>query len=89
MKNDTKKTEEKTKSKDERMVDYIRSLNAVEEELKLLREHKKDLRESYVSNNWLDKDEIKVLTKAWRLFKDEIDVDQLQSVYETVSEGLK
>jgi hypothetical protein len=45
--------------------------------MKPYREQKAELRKSYVENKWLTKDEIKMALKAYRLQKDQTDIEQL------------
>lgn len=75
-------------SKDERILNYIKSIAALDEALQPFKEQKKDLKTNYVENGWLDKDEIKLATKAYRMIKDETDWDQLTDLYEVVKRGV-
>ena len=75
-------------SKEERILNYIKSIAALDEALQPFKEQKKDLKTNYVENGWLDKDEIKLATKAYRMIKDETDWDQLTDLYEVVKRGV-
>ncbi len=75
-------------TKEERIVDYIKSVSAIDEALTPFREQKKALKTNYVENGWLDKDEIKLAMKAYKMIKDDIDLDQLMDFYETVGRGV-
>jgi hypothetical protein len=75
------------KTKEERIIEFIKALVAVEESMKPFKEHKKDLRESYVSNGWLTKEEVKMSIKALRLLKDETDLEQLTDFYKALKLG--
>lgn len=81
-------TQEDAVSKDERILNYIKSIAALDEALQPFKEQKKDLKTNYVENGWLDKDEIKLATKAYRMIKDETDWDQLTDLYEVVKRGV-
>ena len=74
-------------TKEERIVDYIKSVAAIDEALEPFKEQKKALKQNYVENGWLDKDEIKLAMKAYKMIKDDIDLDQLMDFYETVGRG--
>lgn len=65
------------KSKQEHIVDYVNSIAALDDAMKPYREQKTELRKSYIENKWLTKDEIKMALKAYRLQKDQTDIEQL------------
>lgn len=65
------------KSKQEHIVDYVNSIAALDDAMKPYREQKAELRKSYVENKWLTKDDIKMALKAYRLQKDQTDIEQL------------
>ncbi len=75
-------------TKEERILNYIKSVAALDEALQPFKEQKKDLKTNYVENGWLDKDEIKLATKAYRMIKDDTDWDQLTDLYEVVKRGV-
>jgi hypothetical protein len=75
-------------SKEDRIVDYIKSVAALDEALEPFKEQKRALKTNYVENGWLDKDEIKMALKAYRMIKDDIDLDQLMDFYETVGRSV-
>ena len=74
-----------TSKKGEYISNYIKSLAAVEEEMEPYKEHKRELKKSYVDNGWLSKEEIGVAVKAYRLLKGDTDMEQLLDFYERVS----
>jgi uncharacterized protein (UPF0335 family) len=79
-------SDEKPKSKEERMKDLVKSVAALENAIEPFKEQLKDIKKNYVSNGWLSKKEMKTLLKAYRLVKDEeIDIDELQKVYNDIS----
>lgn len=65
------------KSKQEHIVDYVNSIAALDDAMKPYREQKAELRKSYIENKWLTKDDIKMALKAYRLQKDQTDMEQL------------
>tara|TARA_Y100001938_G_scaffold146508_1_gene225502 strand:- start:3277 stop:3561 length:285 start_codon:yes stop_codon:yes gene_type:complete len=75
-------------TKEERIIDYIKSVAAIDEALEPFKEQKKALKTNYVENGWLDKDEIKMAMKAYKMIKDDIDLDQLMDFYETVGRSV-
>tara|TARA_R110000824_G_scaffold72996_2_gene186019 strand:+ start:9955 stop:10212 length:258 start_codon:yes stop_codon:yes gene_type:complete len=84
----TTENSENKVTKEERIVDYIKSVSAIEDAITPFREQKRALKTNYVDNGWLDKDEIKLAMKAYKMIKDDIDLDQLMDFYETVGRGV-
>jgi len=74
------------KSKEERVVDYVTSIAALDEAMKPFKEQKTDLRKSYLENGWLTKEEIKTALKAYRLRKDNTDMEQLTEMFDMMPE---
>ena len=74
------------KSKEERVVDYVTSIAALDDAMKPFKEQKADLRKSYLDNGWLSKEEIKTALKAYRLRKDNTDIDQLNEMFDMMPE---
>ena len=67
--------------------EYIRSLGAIEEAMEPYKEQKRDLRTEYRENGWLDTDEIRAAVKAYRLFKDKVNIDEVVENFEMFSGG--
>lgn len=73
------------KTKEDRVRDFVKSLVALEQAIQPFKDQKTDLKKSYVANNWLSKDDIKMALKAYRLMKDETDMTELDSMYKKVT----
>lgn len=71
--------------KEQRIGDYIQSLAAVEEAMEPFKEQKRALKANYVENGWLSKEEISMAVKAYRLVKDDTDIEQLMDFYSKVT----
>jgi hypothetical protein len=85
----TKEEREEDKvSKEDRILNYIKSVASLDEALEPFKEQKRELKTNYVENGWLDKDEIKLALKAYRMIKDETDWDQLTDLYDVVKRGV-
>lgn len=82
--NNIDNVEHDDKTKEDRIIDFIKSYVAVEEEIKPLKEHLKDLKKSYVDNDWLSKEEIKIAIKAFKCLKKDEDIEQLKDFYNTI-----
>ena len=48
-------------------------------------EHRKDLKKSYVQNGWLSKEEMSSAIRAYRMLKNDEDIEQLLDMYEKVA----
>ena len=67
------------------IAEYIQSIAAIEECMEPYREQRKELRRNYVENKWLDKDEISLAMKAFRMLQNNVDFDNLSEIYENLS----
>ena len=80
--NNEQQTEEEVKAR--YITEYIRSMKELEEAMEPYKEQKRELRQEYKDNGWLSKEEISMAVKAYRLLKDETDLEQLMDFYETL-----
>jgi len=71
----------------EKMIEYIRNLNTIEQAMEPYKEQKRELRKEYKEQNWLSKEEISMAVKAYRMMKSEVDMDQLTKVYNSINGG--
>ena len=72
-------------TKEEHITKYIKSLSQIEDEMEPYKEHKRDLKKNYLENGWLERDEISMAVKAYRLMKNNIDIEQLMDFYDRVT----
>ena len=70
---------------DQHIENYIKSVAALEEAQEPFKEQRRDLRKEYEDNGWLSKDQQRLAVKAYRLIKDEEDMEQLLDFYEKVA----
>ena len=68
------------------VVNYLKSMLAIEQAMEPYKEQKKDLRKEYIENNWLTKDDIWAAVKAFRLYEKGADMDDLNDMFETVEQ---
>jgi|TARA_R110000823_G_scaffold3900_2_gene14787 hypothetical protein len=78
-----------TEEKKRYVLEYIRSLNAIEEAIEPYKEQKRELRTEFREQGWLNTDEIRAAVKAWRLFKDKIDIEEVYDNFQMLSGGPK
>ena len=64
-----------TEEKKRYVLEYIRSLVAIEEAMEPYKEQKRELRTEYREQGWLNTDEIRAAVKAYRLFKGKVNID--------------
>ncbi len=67
--------------------EYINSLVAIEEAMEPYKEQKRELRAEFKENGWLDTDEIRAAVKAYRLFKDKVDIEEVVENFNMFSGG--
>ena len=70
--------------KKEKMIEYIRALKTIEDAMEPYKEQRRELRQEFKEQGWLDKEEIRVAVRAYRLLKGNVDIDQLISIYDSL-----
>ena len=68
----------------EYVVEYIKALKAIEDEMEPYKEHKRDLRKNYVQNGWLSKDEMRQAVRAFRMLKKGDNIDQFVDMFDEI-----
>lgn len=71
-------------TKQEKFAEYIQSMAAIEDCMKPYREQRKELRKNFLENRWLNKDEISLAMKAFRMWEQQLDFDDFASIYEAI-----
>jgi len=71
-------------TKEQFVINYLKSMLALEEAMEPYKEQKKDLRAEYIENKWLTKDEIWAAVKALRLYSKSADMDDLNDMFDIV-----
>jgi hypothetical protein len=74
-----------TEEKKRYVLEYIRSLVAIEEAMEPYKEQKRELRTEYREQGWLNTDEIRAAVKAYRLFKGKVNIDDVYDNYKAIS----
>ena len=86
--NDNEETENThVDEKTEKMIEYIRSLKAIEDAMEPYKEQKRELRKEFREQGWLSGDEISLTVKAYRMMKSEVDIDELVKIYDSLRGG--
>ena len=69
----------------EYVVEYIKALRAVEEEMEPYKEHKRDLRKNYVQNGWRTKDEMRQAVRAYRMLKKGDNLNEFSDFFDQIN----
>lgn len=84
----TDSKEDEVLTKEELIVRYAKSLDEVDRAMEPFREHKKELKQSYLENGWLTKDEMSMVLKAYRMMRKEEDLGEIQHYVDMLQKGL-
>jgi hypothetical protein len=74
-------------TKEEYVIEYIRALQAIEEEMEPYKEHKRDLRSNYAKNGWLSPAEMRQAVRAYRMLRKGDDIDQFTNYFEELAKN--
>ena len=72
------------KTKEQHMADYIKSVKALEDAMEPYKEQKRELKTEYIDSGWLTKEDISLSVRAYRLLKNEVDMEALIDIYESL-----
>jgi hypothetical protein len=75
------------KTKEQHMGDYIKSMKALEDAMEPYKEQKRELKTEYIDNGWLTKEDVSMTVRAYRLLKNDVDIDALIDIYENLRKG--
>jgi len=75
------------KTKEQHMADYIKSMKALEEAMEPYKEQKRELKAEYIDSGWLTKEDVSLSVRAYRLLKNEVDMEALLDIYESLKGG--
>jgi len=70
------------------VVEYIKAVKALEDEMEPYKEHKRDLRANYIKNGWLSGDEMRQAVRAFRMITKGDDIEQFSEYYEQLNKKL-
>ena len=89
MDNNDNNTTDPNEERNRYMLEYIRSLKAIEDSMEPFKDQRRDLRNEYRRQGWLSRDEISTAVKAYRLMKTDVDFDQLVEAYESLATNVR
>ena len=76
------------KTKEEHVVEFIKALKAVEDEMEPYMEHRRDLKKNYVENGWLSKQEISQGLRAYRMLKKGENIDDFTEIFDKLQKKI-
>ena len=65
--------------------EYVRSVKAIEDAMEPYKEQKRELRKEYREQGWLNTDEIRAAIKAYRLYKDKMNIDEVYENFKIIT----
>lgn len=73
-------------TKEEKMLEYVRSLKTLEDAMEPYKEQKRELKKEFKEQGWLTGDEISMTVKAYRMMKTkDFDFDEFTKIYESLA----
>ena len=72
---------ETEEAKRQKVLQYIRSLKAIEDAIEPYAEQKRELKAEFKEQGWLSGDEISLAVKAYRMLKKDQDIDELVEMF--------
>jgi|TARA_R100000951_G_scaffold45578_1_gene38732 hypothetical protein len=67
--------------KQQHIINYVKSLAAIEGEMEPYKESRRELRKNYVDNDYLTRGEIRMAVKAYRMIQNDVDLEELNEMY--------
>jgi len=74
-------------TKEDYVVEYVKALKAIEDEMEPYKEHKRDLRKNYAQNGWLTVSEMRQAVRAYRMLKKGDDLDQFTEYFNNLNKN--
>ena len=66
------------------VVNYLKSMLALEAAIEPYKEQKKELREEYIKEGWLSKDEIWAAVRAYRIYLKGADITEIRDMLDAI-----
>lgn len=68
-----------------KMIEYIRVLKSIEDEMEPYKEAKRELRTDFRNNGWLSKEQISNITRAYRMLKKNESIEDFVDAYNALT----
>ena len=76
--------QEEEVTKEQYIINYLKSVIAIEQAMEPFKEQKKELRKEYMDSGWLTRQDIWSAIKALRLYEQDADMDDLNDMFDTI-----
>ena len=73
-------------TKEQYVISYLKSMISIEQAIEPFKEQKKELRKEYIDNNWLTREDLWATVRAFRLYEQSADIDDLNDMFEIVEQ---
>jgi hypothetical protein len=78
--------DEEVSTKEQKMLEYVRSLKTLEDAMEPYKEQKRELKKDFKEQGWLTGDEISMTVKAYRMMNTkDFDFDEFAKIYESLA----
>ncbi len=78
--------DEAATTKEQKMIEYVRSLKTLEDAMEPYKEQKRELKKEFKEQGWLTGDEISMTVKAYRMMNTkDFDFDEFTEIYESLA----
>ena len=71
-------------AKEQYVINYLKSIIAIEQAIEPYKEQKKELRKEYIDNGWLTREDVWSAIKAYRLYVRGADMDDLNDMFDSI-----
>jgi hypothetical protein len=88
MSDTTETQQDEVLTKEELIARYAKALDDFDRSMEPFREHRKELKQSYLENGWLTKDEMSMVLKAYRMMKKEEDLGEIQHYIDMIRKNV-
>tara|TARA_B100001093_G_scaffold489236_1_gene527215 strand:+ start:697 stop:1005 length:309 start_codon:yes stop_codon:yes gene_type:complete len=68
------------------MIDFIKSVKAIEDVIAPYKEQLKELKANYKDNEWLDAKQQRMAIKIHRMIKDDVDMDEFIDLFNSIKQ---
>ena len=66
------------------IINKAKVFNNIQDAMEPFKDQRRDLRSSYDENNWLSKEEMRTAVRAYRLLRQDADIEQLTECYKNI-----
>ena len=85
---DSKENIDKPLSKEQHVINFAKELDDLEKMISPFREAKADMKKLYKENNWLSKEEMSSVLKAYRMLRQEEDINKVSEYFDLIKDKI-